>query len=146
MVSTSFEGNAFDIFDSQLNAWIRTFPCLLLNSQVETLHLKGSAKFMCLQSWDLGGRHKVRPLLRLIYRETDAIIFVLNSADREVLEDGKNELFKLLEEEDLEGKPLLVYANKRDLPGAIPMTEVVDKMGLHSLRSRTWFIQETRPL
>lgn len=119
-----------------------TTQCPTLGFEVETLELSGSAKFMTIHAWDVGGRHKLRVLLRLIYKDADAIIFVLDSSDREMFESARAELMDVLGEEDLAGKPLLVFANKRDLPGAVPMAEVIDKLGLHDLRSRKWFIQE----
>ena len=38
---------------------------------------------------------------------------------------------------------LLVYANKQDLPSAMNAAELTDKLGLHSLRQREWYIQST---
>ena len=46
----------------------------------------------------------------------------------------------LLDSEELADAVLLVYANKQDLPGAMTTPEVVDKLGLFSLK-RKWFIQ-----
>ena len=36
---------------------------------------------------------------------------------------------------------LLVYANKQDLPNAMSAAEMTDKLGLHGLRHRQWYIQ-----
>ena len=36
---------------------------------------------------------------------------------------------------------LLVYANKQDLPKAMSAAEMTDKLGLHNLRGRSWYIQ-----
>ena len=38
---------------------------------------------------------------------------------------------------------LLVFANKQDLPNAMNAAEITDKLGLHSLRQRNWYIQST---
>ena len=38
---------------------------------------------------------------------------------------------------------LLVFANKQDLPNAMNAAEVTDKLGLHTLRNRNWYIQAT---
>lgn len=38
---------------------------------------------------------------------------------------------------------LLVFANKQDLPNAMNAAEITDKLGLHSLRQRHWYIQST---
>lgn len=109
---------------------------------LETLEFEGSAKFMTLKAWDVGGRTFIRPLLRHWFATTDGIVFVVDSCDRERLQDARHELDRVLAEEELHGKPLLVLANKQDLPFAANTTELVEKLGLHSLRHRMWFIQE----
>ena len=35
---------------------------------------------------------------------------------------------------------VLVFANKQDLPNAMTVAEITDKLGLHSLRNRRWYI------
>lgn len=35
---------------------------------------------------------------------------------------------------------LLVFANKQDLPNAMNAAEITDKLGLHSLRQRHWYL------
>jgi len=47
----------------------------------------------------------------------------------------------MLSEDELRDAVLLVFANKQDLPNAMSVEEVTDKLGLHSLRSRQWYIQ-----
>jgi len=49
----------------------------------------------------------------------------------------------LLYEEELRGANALVFANKQDLPNAMNSTEIADKLGLHSIRQRDWYIQTT---
>ncbi|KAI3980547.1 hypothetical protein MKX01_025112 [Papaver californicum] len=47
----------------------------------------------------------------------------------------------MLSEEELRDATLLVFANKQDLPNATSVAEITDKLGLHSLRLRRWYIQ-----
>ncbi len=47
----------------------------------------------------------------------------------------------MLNEDELRDALLLVFANKQDLPNAMNAAEITDKLGLHSLRQRQWFIQ-----
>ena len=47
----------------------------------------------------------------------------------------------MLNEDELRDALLLVFANKQDLPNAMSAAEITDKLGLHGLRQRTWFIQ-----
>lgn len=50
----------------------------------------------------------------------------------------------MLNEDELRDALLLVFANKQDLPNAMSAAEITDKLGLHGLRQRTWFIQVRR--
>jgi ADP-ribosylation factor protein 1 len=66
---------------------------------------------------------------------------VVDSNDRERISEAAEELNKMMREDELRDAVLLVFANKQDLPNAMPVSEVTDKLGLHSLRQRKWFIQ-----
>ena len=79
-----------------------------------------------------------RPLWRHYYQNTDVLIFVIDSNDRERISECKDELHRFLAEDELKDCVLLVMANKQDLPNAMSTTEVTDKLGLHSVRDRTW--------
>ena len=48
-----------------------------------------------------------------------------------------------MSEEELRDAVLLVLANKQDLPSAMTAAEVTQKLGLHTLRNRQWYIQAT---
>jgi ADP-ribosylation factor protein 1 len=93
--------------------------------------------------WDVGGQDKIRPLWRHYYQNTQGLIFVVDSNDRERAEDAREELHRMLNEPELSSAVLLVFANKQDLPKAMPTAEVAEKLGLHSLRGRVWHIQGT---
>jgi hypothetical protein len=55
---------------------------------------------------------------------------------------AKDELQSLMTEELLRGALLLVYANKQDMPNALPAPELAEKLGLNSLpEDRRWHIQ-----
>lgn len=92
---------------------------------------------------DVGGQDKIRPLWRHYYQNTQGIIYVVDSNDRERIDEAALELQKVLREDELRDSVLLVLANKQDLPNAMSVAEVTDKLGLHSLRSRQWYIQAT---
>uniref|UniRef100_A0A671RAQ6 Uncharacterized protein n=1 Tax=Sinocyclocheilus anshuiensis TaxID=1608454 RepID=A0A671RAQ6_9TELE len=49
----------------------------------------------------------------------------------------------MLLEDELRDAVLLVFANKQDLPNAMPISEMTDKLSLQALRSRTWYVQAT---
>ena len=63
------------------------------------------------------------------YNNTEGLIFVVDSSDRNRIDKAREELFKMLEEEDLKDVVLLVFANKLDL-GVMDVKEVTEKMDL----------------
>merc|ERR1712102_250689 len=100
--------------------------------------------------WDVGGQEKIRPLWRYYYSNVDGIIFVVDSNDVDRMDDGKGyddnakeELHRMLAEDELRNAAVLVMANKQDLPNALSVNEVTDGLGLSTLRKRDWYIQST---
>lgn len=75
-------------------------------------------------------QEKLRPLWRSYTRHTDAIIFVLDSVDEERFEEAKVELIRTVRSHDNLGVPLLLLANKQDLPGAKEPHEIESLMQL----------------
>merc|ERR1712113_386023 len=71
------------------------------------------------------------------------LIFVVDLSDRERVEDAQEVLMNLLAQDDARGAALLVLANKRDLPNAMPVEELTQALGLHDVHSRRWFVQST---
>ncbi len=65
------------------------------------------------------------------------LIFVVDSSDHDRIETAAEELNAMLAEEDeMRDALLLVLANKQDLPKAMPVHELTDRLGLHALRGR----------
>ncbi|SGY12409.1 BQ5605_C011g06499 [Microbotryum silenes-dioicae] len=90
-----------------------------------------------LNIWDIGGQSSLRPYWRNYFEVTDAVIWVVDSSDRERMADCRDELHELLREERLAGASLLVLANKQDISGALTSEEIADALELCSLRSHT---------
>ena len=91
----------------------------------------------------MGGQDKIRGLWRHYYAGTTGIIFVVDAADKHRIDTAREELAAILGADEMRGAALLVYANKQDLPGAMPTAEVAEKLGLHGVRDREWYIQAT---
>lgn len=64
----------------------------------------------------------------------------MDSNDRDRIDDSKKELQQLLQEDELKGVTLLVFANKMDLPNAMTAAEVSQGLGLTDIRNRQWAI------
>ena len=106
-------GKTTILYKLQMGEVVTTVPTIGFN--VETVQYKS----LRLQVWDLGGQTSIRPYWRCYYQNTNAIIYVVDSADGERMGLCKNELITMLEEEELKGAALIIFANKQDLPGAI---------------------------
>ncbi|KAF9583462.1 Arf GTPase arl1 [Lunasporangiospora selenospora] len=116
---------------------VTTIPTIGFN--VETLQYK-NIKF---QVWDLGGQTSIRPYWRCYYANTDAVIYVVDSVDRDRVSTAKEELMAMLEEDELKDASLLVFANKQDMSGAMSAAEVSEALGLSTLKNREWTIYKT---
>ena len=54
------------------------------------------------------------------FQNTQGIIFVVDSNDRDRIVEAREELQRMLNEDELRDAILLVFANKQDLPVSIP--------------------------
>ena len=116
---------------------IKTLPTIGFN--VESLDYK-NFNFIV---FDIGGADKMRLLFRHYYQNTKGLIFVVDSHDRDRIEEAAEELKKMLAEEELKDCCVLIMANKQDLNGALSTDEVTKALGMESLKERTWFVQGT---
>jgi len=69
------------------------------------------------------------------------VIFVVDSNDSSRIDEARNVLHWLLEEDELRRASVLVFANKQDLPNAIKPAELANKLRLNSIIDRSWYIQ-----
>eukprot|EP00240_Pyramimonas_obovata_P006688 CAMPEP_0118928672 /NCGR_PEP_ID=MMETSP1169-20130426/5874_1 /TAXON_ID=36882 /ORGANISM="Pyramimonas obovata, Strain CCMP722" /LENGTH=172 /DNA_ID=CAMNT_0006870707 /DNA_START=143 /DNA_END=658 /DNA_ORIENTATION=- len=100
-----------------------------------------SFKEYTLNIWDVGGQKTLRSYWRNYYEQTDGLIWVVDSSDIRRVEDCKQELHKLLQEEKLAGSSLLIFANKQDINGALTKEEIQKVLELDSMStSRHWQI------
>lgn len=54
--------------------------------------------------------------------------YMVDAADLDKMEASRNELHSLLDKPQLAGIPVLVLGNKRDLPGALEETGLIERM------------------
>ncbi|XP_064482418.1 ADP-ribosylation factor-like protein 1 isoform X2 [Ornithodoros turicata] len=118
--------------------WSLPYP-VTIGFNVEQVTYK-NLKF---QVWDLGGQTSIRPYWRCYFSNTDAIIYVVDSADRDRIGISKEELVSMLEEEELRKAVLVVLANKQDLEEAMSVSEIHSALGLDALKNRTFQIFKT---
>ena len=96
---------------------------LVVGFNVETVEYKN----ISFTVWDVGGQDKIRPLWRHYFQNTQGLIFVIDSNDRERVGEARDELQRMLAEDELRDAVLLIFANKQVL---FPFS--------HSLASKLW--------
>ncbi|XP_026461735.1 ADP-ribosylation factor-related protein 1-like [Ctenocephalides felis] len=77
-----------------------------------------------LSFWDLGGQQELQSLWDKYYAESHAIIYVVDSSDRERVEESKATFDRMICNEFLSGVPLLLLANKQDLPDCMGVRDI----------------------
>ena len=142
MVGLDNAGKTVILTKLKLGETQTTVPTVGFN--VETLEYKNVRFTM----WDIGGQDKIRPLWRHYYNNVDGIIFVVDSNDAARMDSSKEygccareEIESMLSEDSLRGVPLLVLANKQDLPQALKVRDVMERLALPKLQGREWHIQ-----
>jgi len=134
MLGLDAAGKTTILYKLKLNQSVTTIPTVGFN--VETVTYK-NVKF---NVWDVGGQDKIRPLWRHYYTGTQGLVFVVDSVDRDRLDEARQELHRILSDREMKDCLLLVFANKQDLPGAMSPAEVTEKLGLHKMRDRSWYV------
>ena len=105
-------GKTTILYKLKLGEIVTTIPTIGFN--VETVEYKN----ISFTVWDVGGQDKIRPLWRHYYQNTQGLIFVVDSNDRDRVDNARDELHRMLNEDELRESILLVFANKQDLPRA----------------------------
>ena len=134
MVGLDAAGKTTIMYKIKMNETVKTIPTIGFN--LETMEYKG----LKMQMWDIGGQDKLRSLWKHYYEGTDALIYVVDSSDRDRMEINYETLNQMLIEPELEKACVLVYANKQDLPGAMSPQEITNKLGLSNIK-RKWNVQ-----
>ena len=130
-------GKTTILYRLKLNETLQTISTVGFN--VETIQLKNYSFTL----WDVRGSEKIRPLWKHYLPGTDGLVFVVDSADQESFSEVQMELGWILKSVELAGVPLLVLANKQDLPKACSPETVAPRLGLNELEDRSWHIQGT---
>ena len=137
MVGLDGAGKTTILYRMKLGEVVATIPSIGFN--VETLEYKN----ISFTVWDVGGQQRLRLLWKHYFQNTQGMIFVVDCNDHDRIEETRDELHSMLASDELKDAQLLVFANKQDIPGAMTIPEITDKLALHSLRGRKWFIQGT---
>ncbi|KAK9535766.1 hypothetical protein VZT92_008125 [Zoarces viviparus] len=124
------------LYRLKLREFVETIPTKGFNMERIKVPV-GNSNTTTFQVWDVGGQEKLRPLWRSYTRRTDGLVFVVDAAEAERMEEAKAELHRITRSAENQGVPVLVLANKQDLDGAVSASEVEKVLALHELSSST---------
>lgn len=102
---------------------------------IEKVSFRG-LEFMSLVNFS----QNIKPY-RSFFRHTRGVIFVLDISAKESFQIARDLLHQLLADDELRNTAILIFANKADLPGAVPTSYIISQLGLRKLRSRVWNVQ-----
>lgn len=134
MLGLDAAGKTTALYKLKMGDLVTTIPTIGFN--VESLKYKN----LQMTIWDVGGQDKIRLLWRHYYANTDALIFLVDSNDPDRIREARDELLKVLADDELRAAQVLVLANKQDLPSAMAASAVKEHLGLHSLH-HNWYLQ-----
>lgn len=135
MVGLDAAGKTTILYNLKLGKVVDTIPTVGFN--VEMVEYKN----ISFTVWDMGGQNNLRYLYRHYLQGTGGLIYVVDSSDRERLGEAAEALASFVSQEELREVPLLVLANKQDLPGAVAPAEIAQTLGLPDMWQRQWFVQ-----
>ena len=119
-------GKTAMLYRLKLNENVSTISTCGFN--VERIQVTKEASFVI---WDVGGGAKIHPLWRHYFSfNTQGIVYIVNASDSSRFNEAKYWLDWLVKTDELLDVPILVLANKQDLPNAVSPSEVAVAMGL----------------
>mmetsp|Transcript_20373 Transcript_20373/g.36241 ORF Transcript_20373/g.36241 Transcript_20373/m.36241 type:complete len:179 (-) Transcript_20373:81-617(-) len=137
MVGLDSAGKTTVLYQLKLSESVTTIPTIGFN--VETVEYNN----VNFTVWDVGGQTRIRPLWRHYTRNSNGVIFVVDCNDEERVKTAREELFRLIQDDDLRDAAFLIMANKQDMPNALSCSDLTSKLGLHDVRSHKWYVQGT---
>ncbi|KAG2726739.1 hypothetical protein I3760_01G127500 [Carya illinoinensis] len=93
MVGLDAAGKTTILYKLKLGEIVTTIPTIGFN--VETVEYKN----ISFTVWDVGGQDKIRPLWRHYFQNTQGLIFVVDSNDRDRVVEARDELHRMLNED-----------------------------------------------
>ena len=85
---------------------------------------------------DIAGNKNAQVLWEEYCNGSNLILYVIDSADQEAVAASEQQLESLFANENISSIPILVIANKQDLPEALNPDDIMDKLKLQNVNDR----------
>ncbi|KAM1011964.1 hypothetical protein ACFX2C_047247 [Malus domestica] len=99
--------------------------------------------YINLAAFDVGSENRIPPLYMQHFQNKKGLIFVVDSNDQNRVLEARDELHRMLQEDELKNVVVLVLANKQDLCNAMTAEELSKELDIKSLRINQWHISST---
>ncbi|KAK9907541.1 hypothetical protein WJX75_005611 [Coccomyxa subellipsoidea] len=135
MLGLDAAGKTTILYKLHIGEILSTVPTIGFN--VEKVQYKN----VLFTVWDVGGQEKLRPLWRHYFNNTDGLIYVVDSQDRERVSRAASEFKAIVDDPLMRHSAILVFANKQDLKSALSTADVCEALGLSQMKGRRWHVQ-----
>ncbi|KAM7132669.1 ADP-ribosylation factor-like protein 14 isoform 1-T2 [Molossus nigricans] len=130
-------GKSTVLYKLKLAKDIVTTPTIGFN--VEMIELE---KRLSLTVWDVGGQEKMRTVWDCYCERISGLVYVVDSTDKRRLEDSRREFEHILKNEHIKNVPVVLLANKQDVPGALTAEDITRMFKVKKLCcDRNWYVQ-----
>lgn len=131
-------GKSTLLYRLKLAETLTTIPTIGFN--VEMVQLESD---LPLTVWDVGGQEKMRTVWDCYCENADGLLYVVDCSDgKQRLKDSCKEFKHILQNEHIKNAPVVILANKQDLPGALSAEEITRIFKVKKLCSdRCWYVQ-----
>ncbi|XP_030903588.1 ADP-ribosylation factor-like protein 11 [Melopsittacus undulatus] len=136
MLGLDLAGKSTLLYKLKSGQAVETCPTVGFN--VESLQTPCGVSFTL---WDIGGQGSLRPSWPDYLEDTDTLIFVLDSTDTARLPEAAAALEDALSHPGMAGIPILLLANKQDMPGALAPAELGEKLCWGQLARHRWVLR-----
>ncbi|KAJ7425625.1 ADP-ribosylation factor-like protein 14 [Willisornis vidua] len=137
MLGLDFAGKSTLLYQLRYKDVFLTVPTIGFN--VDMIEME---RDFTLTFWDVGGQEKMRQVWSNFLQDVDGLLYVVDSSDKRRLEESRKEFELILKNESTKNVPVVVLANKQDLPGALNAEEITRRFKMKKYCSdRTWYVQ-----
>ncbi|NWI34312.1 ARL11 protein, partial [Sula dactylatra] len=136
MLGLDFAGKSTLLYKLKSGQAVETCPTVGFN--VESLQTPCHVSFTL---WDVGGQGSLRASWPDYLEDTSTLIFVFDSTDTARLPEAAAALEEVLSHPSMAGVPILLLANKQEVPGALAPAELGERLRREQLLGRRWVLR-----
>lgn len=93
-----------------------------------------------MKCWDIGGQEQYRSEWSRYTKGCDVVLYVVDAAAPQKLPTAKKELHKLLDDGSIDQTPMLILANKIDLPDHVGEQVLIEELALNYVTDTPWMV------